>query len=87
MIIWRVNKTFNDGLGIKVCKGHYLITANYRERFYKKNRPVEEIGRFQCYWGARPCVVHLTQKEAEKWIKEINNNSRKIRKRIIGDRR
>lgn len=85
MIIWRIEETWKKEYSIDdevYKKGNYLITANYRESMYR-NKPVKEIGRFQAFWGARPCVVQLTQKKAEEWIINVCKNSKKLKKCIL----
>ena len=80
MIIWFIKETFVHGIS-RHKKGNYLITANYRAPWYSKY-PVENVGSFQAYWGARPCVIELTQKQAESWIKKVVDNSNKLKKKI-----
>ena len=82
MLIWYVKEDFIHNVE-KYKKGHYLITANYREPWFRNGGyPVEVVGKFQAYWGARPCVVYLSQEEIKEWITDVIGNAKKINNKI-----
>jgi len=80
MIVWHIKKNFRKGIN-KHTKGNYLITANYRQPWYKED-PVNEVGKFQAFLGRRSCIIELTQKEIEKWISNVVNNSKILKNKI-----